>query len=96
MRDVYIVTYDVADNKRVKAVFKKMKNWGDHTQYSVFFCHLNDTELAILKAELDSVIKPTEDQILFIRMGPEGGRFKDAVHTIGRPWVPTSRTARVF
>ncbi len=96
MRVVYTVTYDVADNKRVQKVFKKMKNWGDHLQYSVFLCHLNDKELAQMKGELHGIIKHDEDQIMIIRLGPENGNAKKAIETIGRTYNPTSRSARVF
>jgi CRISPR-associated protein Cas2 len=91
-----MVTYDVADNKRVQKVFKKMKNWGDHLQYSVFLCHLNDKELAQMKAELHVIIKHDEDQIMIIRLGPETGNARKAIETIGLSYNPTSRSARVF
>ncbi len=91
-----MVTYDVSNNKRVQKVFKKMKNWGDHLQYSVFLCHLNDKELPQMKAELHDIIKHDEDQIMIIRIGPENGNAKKAIETIGRHYNPTSRSARVF
>lgn len=36
MRNTYIVSYDIADPKRLRKVSKTMKAWGDHLQYSVF------------------------------------------------------------
>jgi hypothetical protein len=52
MRNVYLVTYDICDDKRLRRVFKTMRNWGDHLQYSVFECQLNGAELHKLKQEL--------------------------------------------
>lgn len=96
MRIVYAVTYDIADNKRVKTVFKKMKNWGDHLQYSVFLCHLNDRELAEMRTELHNIIHHEEDQIMIIRLGPETGNAEKSISTMGKKFIPTSRAAKVF
>ena len=38
MRTTYLVCYDICDDKRLKKVFKVMRNYGDHLQYSVFEC----------------------------------------------------------
>ncbi len=96
MRGIFIVAYDVADAKRLKLIFKKMKNWGDHAQFSIFVCHLNETELAKLKMELHAIINCHEDQVMVIHLGPEEGKAKEAIITIGRPMVTTSRSARVI
>ena len=36
MRNTYIVSYDISDPKRLRKVFRTMKAWGAHLQYSVF------------------------------------------------------------
>jgi CRISPR-associated endonuclease Cas2 len=38
MRTSYIVTYDIADDKRLRKVFQTMRKYGDHLQFSVFEC----------------------------------------------------------
>jgi CRISPR-associated endonuclease Cas2 len=38
MRSTYLVCYDVADDKRLRKVFKTMRDFGDHLQYSIFEC----------------------------------------------------------
>ena len=48
MRSVYLVTYDIRDDKRLRKVFKTLRNWGDHLQYSVFECQLNLGDLVRL------------------------------------------------
>ncbi|PJF46320.1 MAG: CRISPR-associated endonuclease Cas2, partial [Candidatus Thermofonsia Clade 3 bacterium] len=40
MRTLYIVTYDIADDRRWRKVFKLMYGYGDRLQYSVFRCAL--------------------------------------------------------
>ena len=50
MRRTYIVCYDIADPKRLRNVFKKMRAWGDHLQFSVFECQLRNVDLIRLRA----------------------------------------------
>ena len=38
---LYIVTYDISDPKRWRAVFKAMKGYGEWLQLSVFQCRMN-------------------------------------------------------
>ena len=38
MRASYLVCYDIADDKRLRKVFKLMRGFGDHLQFSVFEC----------------------------------------------------------
>ena len=45
MQNSYLVTYDIADAKRLRQVFKTMKNWGNHIQFSVFECQLTKIDL---------------------------------------------------
>ena len=61
MRTTYLVCYDIADDKRLRRVFKVCKNYGDHLQFSVFECDLNPAEKANLDQELETVINHTED-----------------------------------
>lgn len=86
MRIRYIVTYDIADPKRLRKVYKKMQGAGDHLQLSVFRCDLTDRQRERLKLELADVIKSTEDQVLFIDIGPPEGRQAEQIAAIGRPY----------
>ena len=45
MRTTYLVCYDICEDKRLKKVFKTMRNYGDHLQYSVFECQMTTTDL---------------------------------------------------
>ena len=47
-RKRFLVTYDVSDDKRRTQIFKTLYAYGDHAQYSVFFCELNAREYAEL------------------------------------------------
>lgn len=70
MLDMYIVTYDISDPKRLQRVFKTMRNYGDHLQLSVFECQLSGQDRVILEDKLKEIIDRSADQVLFIRLGP--------------------------
>jgi CRISPR-associated protein Cas2 len=88
MRSSYLVCYDIADDKRLRSVFKLMRNWGDHLQYSIFECQLRDIDLVRLKAELDRIIHHTADQVLFVSLGPAEGRGERVITALGKPYTP--------
>jgi CRISPR-associated protein Cas2 len=87
MRNSYIVTYDICEAKRLKKVFKEMRNWGDHLQYSVFECQLSPVELIQLRQRLSDIINYAEDQVLFINLGPADGRGERVIEALGQPYV---------
>jgi CRISPR-associated protein Cas2 len=66
----YLVSYDISDPKRLRKVARSLEGFGARLQYSVFECPLDDLRLAKLKAELQDLLNPDEDQILFVSLGP--------------------------
>jgi len=87
-----LVTYDISDDKRRTSVFNLLQANGDHAQYSVFLCQLNETELARLQASLEPMIHATEDQILILDLGKVEYSEALAVTTLGRAYAPPIRT----
>lgn len=87
MRTSYLVCYDISDEKRLRRVFKTMRNWGDHLQYSVFECQLTPTDLVRCRAELSEIIHHDKDQVLFINLGPAEGRGDRVITALGQPYV---------
>ena len=58
---IYIIAYDIADNKRRLRVSKTLESWGNRIQESVFQLHLDTamlarSSLAVLISESDDVI----------------------------------------
>lgn len=96
MRTRYIVTYDISDDDRRNRVFKALRGFGDHIQYSVFRCDLSDSERVILVATLHPLIEHGEDQILLIDLGPVDGRAAGCVSAIGRRYLAPERTVVVI
>jgi CRISPR-associated protein Cas2 len=95
MRLLYVVTYDIRDDARLRRVFKLMRGHGDHLQYSVFRCELSDRERVELMSKLAEVIKHDEDQVLLFPLGPAGGQREVNVHTVGVAYTPAMRSAVV-
>ena len=93
MRQSYVVTYDIADPKRLRAVFKLMRGYGDHLQLSVFYCELNLRERVQLQDRLEQILKPSADQVLFLNLGPAAGRGPRAISSLGRAFIAPQRHA---
>lgn len=96
MRTRYIVTYDISDDDRRNRVFKTLRGYGDHIQYSVFRCDMSDSERVTLIATLYPLIEHAEDQILIIDLGPVDGRAANCVSAIGRRYLAPERTVVVI
>lgn len=87
MRTSYLVCYDIADDRRLRKVFKTMRGFGDHLQYSIFECQLNATDLARCRGQLAQIIHHTEDQVLFVNLGPAEGRGERVITAIGKAYT---------
>jgi CRISPR-associated protein Cas2 len=86
MRTSYLVCYDICEDKRLRKVFETMRNYGDHLQYSVFECQLTPMDLAKCRAELSEIINHSEDQVLFVSLGPSEGRGDRVITALGKPY----------
>ncbi len=95
MRQVFIVSYDISDPKRLRQVYKLMRGRGEHIQLSVFRCELNRRELFELRGELGQLINHDEDQVLFVDIGPVEGRGADCIASLGRAYTLPERRAVV-
>lgn len=95
MRQTYLVTYDISDPKRLRQVFTLMRGYGDHLQLSVFRCDLTLRERAELRAQLLDLLHMTEDQVLFVDLGPEEGRARTCIESLGRAYTHPERLAVV-
>jgi len=87
MRTTYLVCYDVADEKRLRKVFKTMRGYGDHLQFSVFECQLTAMDLVRLRSQLTLIIDHADDQVLFVDLGPAEGRGDRVISALGKPYT---------
>lgn len=91
----YLVTYDVADDKRRNQIFKTLHGFGDHAQYSVFFCELNERELVRLRTILRSALNVKEDQILIVDLGTSTHPLEEGLEVLGLGYEPATRVVVV-
>lgn len=77
---LYLIAYDIPNDKRRTKTHKILSGFGDWTQYSVFECFLDKRELVSLRAKLQDVLDPAEDSV---RIYPLCDACQKRVETIG-------------
>ncbi|MEZ6129346.1 MAG: CRISPR-associated endonuclease Cas2 [Planctomycetaceae bacterium] len=85
MKRCYLVCYDIADPKRLRQVFKICKGYGEHWQYSIFFCVLKDLDRVRMQAELEEVMHHKQDQILMMDLGQDETSARGNTVALGQP-----------
>lgn len=93
---LWLVCYDISDDKRRTRIYKTLRGYGDHLQYSVFRCALSPMRLARLRAALEELVKPSEDQVLFVMLGVADSHRSWRTIVLGRPMAPPERKARII
>jgi CRISPR-associated protein Cas2 len=92
---VYLVCYDIADPKRLRRVHELTLDHGARLQFSVYQCELSRMQLASFKAALAEVIHHTEDQVLFVHLGPREPLTYHRFEYLGRAYVAPQRRSVV-
>jgi CRISPR-associated protein Cas2 len=91
----YLVSYDIANAKRLRKVAKCLESYGTRLQFSVFECPLDDTRLAQAKAALAQIINTDHDQVLFVSLGPAAADATLIIEALGLPYTVRSRVTIV-
>ncbi|NLW85251.1 MAG: CRISPR-associated endonuclease Cas2 [Planctomycetes bacterium] len=91
MRKRYLIAYDVSDDKRRTALFKTLMGNGDHVQFSVFICQLNDVELERLKSSIRRSVNFRQDQVIVLDLGPADSELASRLECIGKAYEPPAR-----
>lgn len=84
---LYLVTYDIGDERRWRRIFRLMRGYGEWVQLSVFQCRLSRQRHAELIALLDGMIKHGEDHVITIDIGPAEG-VTPRVTSLGKTFEP--------
>lgn len=87
---LYIVTYDIADPKRWRRVFRLMHGYGEWVQLSVFQCRLSRRRHAELIALLDGIIHHRDDHVVLLDLGPAQA-VTPRVVSLGKDFRPVER-----
>ena len=72
---LYVVIYDISDDKRRRRVFNLLEGYGQRVQFSAFECVLNDRKFDELRSRLIKVVKMNEDSVRF---------YPISKHTLGQ------------
>jgi CRISPR-associated protein Cas2 len=68
----YLVAYDIRDDRRLRSIAVCMEGYGERIQYSVFVADLSDREKYLMRADLESRMKHSEDSVMIIDLGAAG------------------------
>jgi CRISPR-associated protein Cas2 len=71
MSRLYIVCFDVADKRRLRAVSKTLEDFGKRVQFSVFECHLDKTEHQTLQQKIVELIDLEADHVRYYSLCPK-------------------------
>jgi len=97
MRNVFLIAYDIADQKRWRQVHRIMCGAGDPLQYSVFRCELTAVELHHVQKALWDELNLAEDRVMVVDLGPVDGRGDSCIEFWGNPCVePADRGATII
>ena len=92
---LYIVTYDIADERRWRSIFRLMHGYGEWLQLSVFQCRLTRARRIDLQAALTAAMHAGEDHVMVIDVGPAES-VTPRVQSLGkRRFDPVERAAIV-
>ena len=95
MDRLFIVAYDISDQKRWRKVFKIMKGFGEWMQLSVFQCNLGPQRALEMEYALREIILEGKDHVLIIDLGPSD-KLKPRFKSLGRPLEPLEKKAVIF
>ena len=96
MRTRHLVCYDICDEKRLRRVAEVCGDFGVRLQYSVFECDLNAREKVQMESKLIEIIDQSQDQVLFVNLGPAQGRGDCEIAALGRPYTKMAAPCYVF
>lgn len=80
---LYLITYDIADDKRWRAAFRLLHGYGEWLQLSVFQCRLDRARRAELQARLEALLARDADHVLIVDVGP-ADRVQPRVTSLGK------------
>ncbi len=70
-RKSFLITYDIADSKRLRRVFRIVSDYATPVQLSVFEASLTEAELTALTQALIAEMDEQVDNILCYRLSPD-------------------------
>lgn len=88
--NLYIITYDIADPRRWRRVFRLMNGYGEWLQLSVFQCRLSPRRRIELKIALAELLDHAADHVLILDLG-QAAAIRPRVESLGKPFAVVER-----
>lgn len=79
---LYVIAYDIPDDRRRTKVHKVLSGYGHWTQYSLFECFLTEKQYIQLRQRLERHLSPGKDSVRFY---PLCATCNARVETVGGP-----------
>ena len=92
MEHLYIVSYDIRNQRRWRRLFKTMHGFGSWLQLSVFQCRLDRIRILKMEAAISEIVNHVEDHVLILDLGP-AENVEPKVSSIGKTFDPILRQA---
>ena len=92
---LYIIAYDISDQKRWRSIFKLLHGYGEWLQLSVFQCRLSRRRHAHLVAMLDEIIHHKKDHVMVLDLGLSD-KVKPRVVSLGKNFQPVEKEAIII
>lgn len=87
---LYIVTYDIAEPRRWRRIFRLMNGYGEWLQLSVFQCRLTRKRKVELQAALSDLINHNADHVLLLDLG-HADKVELRVSSLGKVFAAVER-----
>jgi CRISPR-associated protein Cas2 len=88
--NLYIVAYDISDQRRWRRVFRLMNGYGEWLQLSVFQCRLSQRRRVELKLALGEILDHAQDHVVILDLGPAAS-IRPRVESLGKPFTMVER-----
>jgi CRISPR-associated protein Cas2 len=92
---LYLVTYDIADDRRWRVVFKLMHAYGEWLQLSVFQCRLSRSRQLEMVSRLSAAIANDADHVMVVDVGP-AENVRPRLQSLGKRGVTAIERAPII
>ncbi len=71
MKNKFIVSYDIQNNKKRREIVKILEDYGSRWQFSVFHCYFSITEKVKVLKKIESFINKKTDSVLILPLSQQ-------------------------
>ncbi len=87
---LYLVAYDISDQRRWRRLFRVMNGYGEWLQLSVFQCRLSGRRRVELQDALERIIHHRHDHVVILDLGPAAS-VTPKVTSLGKTFAAVER-----